>query len=141
MLAGLRHRAVSCGHDENAAVHLGCAGDHVLDVVGVARAVDVGVVTGRRLILDVGSRDGDAAGLFFRRCVDLVVGLEFTEKLGDRSRQRGLAVVNVTNRADVNVRLIALELTLCHLRLSILLPFAIVLYPVILLADCGSGDV
>jgi hypothetical protein len=30
-------------------------------------------------------------------------------------------VVNVTNRADVNVRLIALELTLCHLRLSILI--------------------
>jgi hypothetical protein len=80
----------------------------------VAGAVDVSVVTALGLVLDMRGRDGDAAGLFFRRCVDLVVGLEVTEILGDRSRQRCLAVVNVTNRADVYVRLVALELTLCH---------------------------
>ena len=44
VLAGLRHRAVGGRHDQDRAVHLGGAGDHVLDVVGVARAVDVGVV-------------------------------------------------------------------------------------------------
>jgi hypothetical protein len=33
------------------------------------------------LVLDVGGGDGDAARLFFRRRVDLVVGLEFTAKL------------------------------------------------------------
>ncbi len=44
VLAGLRHRAVSGGDDQDRAVHLGGAGDHVLDVVGVARTVDVGVV-------------------------------------------------------------------------------------------------
>jgi hypothetical protein len=46
VLAGLGHGAVGGGHDQNRAVHLGGAGDHVLDVVGVARAVDVGVVPG-----------------------------------------------------------------------------------------------
>src|SRR5947208_1009355 len=61
VLAGLRHRPVVGGDHEDGAVHLGGAGDHVLDVVGVARAVDVGVVPVGRLVLDV--RDGDRHGL------------------------------------------------------------------------------
>ena len=43
MLARLRHRPVGRRHDEDRAVHRRRA-DHVLDVVGVARAVDVRVV-------------------------------------------------------------------------------------------------
>jgi hypothetical protein len=35
VLARLGHRAVGRGDDEDRAVHLGGAGDHVLDVVGV----------------------------------------------------------------------------------------------------------
>ncbi len=48
MFAGLGHGAVGGRHHQDRAVHLGGAGDHVLDVVGVARAVDVGVVALRR---------------------------------------------------------------------------------------------
>src|ERR1700682_3671946 len=70
VLAGLRHRAVGGGDDQDRAVHLGGAGDHILDVIGVAGAIDVGIVTVRRLILHVGSGDRDTAGLFFRRVVD-----------------------------------------------------------------------
>src|SRR6202171_2245411 len=44
VLAGLRHRALGGGHHQDRSVHLGGAGDHVLDVVRVARAVDVRVV-------------------------------------------------------------------------------------------------
>ena len=44
VLAGLRHRAVGGRDDEDRAVHLRGAGDHVLHVVGVAGAVDMGVV-------------------------------------------------------------------------------------------------
>jgi hypothetical protein len=39
VLARLGHGPVVGAHDEDGAVHLGRAGDHVLDVVGVARAV------------------------------------------------------------------------------------------------------
>src|SRR5690606_27549419 len=46
--------------------------------------------------------------------VDLVVSLEIAEELRDRSRRRRLAVVNVTNRADVHMRLVAFEFTLSH---------------------------
>ena len=51
VLARLRHRAVGRRHHQDRAVHLGRAGDHVLHVVGVARAVDMGVVAllGRRI--------------------------------------------------------------------------------------------
>ncbi len=58
VLAGLRHRAVSSRHDQDRAVHLRGAGDHVLHIVGVAGAVDVRIVSGsRRLVLDVSGRD------------------------------------------------------------------------------------
>jgi hypothetical protein len=56
VLAGLRHRAVGRRHHQDRAVHLRRAGDHVLHVVGVARAVDVRVVTVRRLVLDMRRR-------------------------------------------------------------------------------------
>ena len=53
VLAGLRHDAVGRGDHEDCAVHLGGTRDHVLDVVGVARSVDVRVVALRRLVLGV----------------------------------------------------------------------------------------
>ena len=119
MLAGLRHRAIGGGDDQDGAVHLRGAGDHVLDVVGVPRAVDVGVVPLGRLVFHVRGGDGDAARLLFRGGVDLVVGFELAAKLGrhhlgDRRRQRGLAVIDVTNRPHVHVRLVAFELFFGH---------------------------
>ncbi len=128
VLAGLRHRAVSGRHDQDRTVHLGGAGDHVLDVVGVAGAVDVGVVAVRRLVLDVRGRDGDAARLLFRRLVDLVVRGErrtagFGENLGDRRGQRRLAMVDVTDGADVAVRLVTFKLCFGHLTLRSIVSF------------------
>ncbi len=114
VLAGLGHGAVRCRTDQNAAVHLRGTGDHVLHVVGVARAIDVGVVTVFRLVFHMRRGDRDPARLLFRRTVDLVIGLEVTEILRDRRRQRRLAVVNVTNRADVAMRLVTFKLCLSH---------------------------
>ncbi|MPM61794.1 hypothetical protein SDC9_108657 [bioreactor metagenome] len=119
MLAGLGHRAVSGRAHQDSAVHLGSAGDHVLHIVGVARAVHVSVVTTGGLVLDVSGVDRDTTGLFFGSRVDLVVGLGFAAKLlrqngSDSSRQRGLAVVNVTDGAHVHVRLGPFEFFLCH---------------------------
>jgi hypothetical protein len=44
VLAGLRHRSIDRAGQEDRSVHLGRAGDHVLDVIGVAGTVDVGVM-------------------------------------------------------------------------------------------------
>jgi hypothetical protein len=97
-------------HHQDRAVHLRRTGDHVLHIVGVARAVHVRVVPVGRLVLHVRGVDRDAARLLFRRRVDLVVGLRLAAELRrqhrrDRRRQRRLAVVHVTNRAHVHVRL------------------------------------
>jgi hypothetical protein len=121
VLAGLRHRAVGGRDHEDRAVHLGGTGDHVLDVVRVARAVNVCVVALLGLILDVRDRDRDAALLLFLRVVNLVEGVEgvdlwvlVMQHLGDRRGKGRLAVVDVADGADVDVRLSPLELCLRH---------------------------
>ncbi len=123
VLAGLRHRAVRRRTHQDRAVHLRRPGDHVLDVVGVARAVDVGVVTILRLVLHVRRRDRDPALALFGSLVDLVERHELRpalvrQHLGDRRRQRRLAVVDVTDRPDVDVRLGPLKFRLRHRCLS-----------------------
>src|SRR6201999_1050837 len=97
------------------------AGDHVLDVVRVTRAVNVRVVPLLGLILDVRDRDRDAALLLFLRVVDLVEGSEgvdvrvlVVQHLGDRRGKGRLTVVDVPDGADVDVRLSPLELCLRH---------------------------
>src|SRR5437773_6997677 len=120
VLPALGTRAVGRAGDQDRAVHLGGAGDHVLDVVGVSGAVHVGVVALVGLVLHVGDGDGDAALALLGGVVDRVerpeLGLALErERLGDGRGERGLAVVDVTDRADVHVRLGALELLLRHL--------------------------
>src|SRR3954447_25999948 len=123
VLARLGHRAVGRRHDQDRAVHLGGARDHVLDVVRVPGTVDVRVVPVLGLVLDVRGGDGDPARLLLRRVVDLIERLDLAaallgQHLGDGGRERRLAVVDVTDGPDVHVRLVALELLLRHFRLS-----------------------
>ncbi len=119
VLARLRHGAVGGGDDEDRPVHLRRARDHVLHVVGVAGAVDVGVVPLVGLVLHVGRGDGDPALALLGRVVDgveragLAAGL-LREHRRDGRRERGLAVVHVADRADVHVRLRPLKRFLCH---------------------------
>ena len=112
MLTRLRHRAICSGDDEDSAIHLSSAGDHVLDIVSMARAVNVRVVALLRLILDVCRVDRDTALALLWSLVNISVIHESSlaafclgENLRNRSRQRRLAVVDVTNRTDVDVRL------------------------------------
>src|SRR5450631_2252044 len=119
VLACLRHRAVRGRHHQDRAVHLRRARDHILDVVRVPGAVDVGIVPILRLVLHVRDRDRDAALSLFGRLVDLVVRQELREALlrqhlGDRRRQRRLAVVDVTDRPDVQVGLVPDEFFFRH---------------------------
>ena len=122
VLTGLSHGAVSGGDDQDGTVHLSGAGDHVLDIVGVARAVHVGIVTLVGLILHVSGVDGDAALLLLGGLVDGVISLELSlalqrQPLGDGGGQRGLAMVDVTNGADVNMGLGSFKFLLSHLKI------------------------
>ena len=70
VLTRLRHLTVRSGHHNDRTVHLGSTRDHVTDVIGVSRAVDVRVVAVGRLVLDVRGRDRDTTLLLFRRLVN-----------------------------------------------------------------------
>src|SRR6516165_7157365 len=101
------------------ASHLRRPGDHVLDIVGMTRAVDMRVMPLLGLVFDMRRRDRDAPRPLLRRLVNLVVRSErrptlLRQHFGDRRRQRRLAVVDVTNRPDVAVRLRPLKLRLRH---------------------------
>lgn len=61
MFPRLRHLPVRGRDHDDGPVHASGARDHVFDVVGVARAVDVGVVAGRSLVFNVRGRDGNTA--------------------------------------------------------------------------------
>ena len=119
VLLGLSHGAVGGGDDQDSAVHLSSAGDHVLDIVGVARAVHVGIVTGVSLILHVSGVDGDTTLALLGSLIDVGVVGELGvalhgQHLGDGSGQSGLAVVNVADGANVDMGLGALEFLLSH---------------------------
>mmetsp|Transcript_18285 Transcript_18285/g.27618 ORF Transcript_18285/g.27618 Transcript_18285/m.27618 type:complete len:335 (+) Transcript_18285:323-1327(+) len=120
VLTGLRHGAVSCGANQDRAVHLRCTSDHVLHIVSVARAVYVSVVAIRGIVLNVGSRNGNTTRLLFRCVIDLVEGTRractpnFVTYTGQGSSQSGFTMVNVTNGAYVQVRLITFKLRLRH---------------------------
>jgi hypothetical protein len=67
----------------------------------------------------VGGVDRDAARFFFWRCVNLIVSLRLATKLGcqhggDGRCERGFAMVNVANRAYVNVGLGSCEFFFSH---------------------------
>src|SRR5215469_217416 len=124
VLAGLRHRSIRRRYHEDRAIHLCRAGNHVLDVVRMARAIHVCVVAVRRFILDVRNRNRDAALALFWRVVNRVERAErhlriaLAQHFGYRRRQRGFAVINVPDRANIHVRFTALKFLLCHMRSS-----------------------
>ena len=123
VLARLGHRAVRRRHHQDRAVHLRRAGDHVLHVVGVARAVDVRVVALVRRVLDVRRRDRQNLRRVATPCDSEALptssyGMNSPSPSsgppGHRRRQRRLAVVDVADRPHVHVRLRTIEFLLGH---------------------------
>jgi hypothetical protein len=79
VLTRLRHGTVGSGHDKNRSVHLGRTRNHVLYVISVTRAVNVGVVPIRRLVFHVAGCDSKNLGWVtttfrLRRFRDFIVG-------------------------------------------------------------------
>src|SRR6266404_5990473 len=126
MLARLGHGTIGCSDHENRAVHLRGSRNHVLDVVGVARAIDVRVMAVAGLILDVGYGNRNTAFALFRRVVDRikrperVARIVLRQHLRDRRGQRRLAVIDVSDRADIYVRFAAVEFLFAHCALRLL---------------------
>ena len=119
MLAGLGHRTVCTGNYDDSTVHLSGTGNHVLNVVSVARAVNVSVVTVSCFVFYVSGVDSNTALFLFGCIVNLVEGLNLGETLlcqnGSNGSCKGsFAVVNVADSADVNVGLSSFEFLFSH---------------------------
>ena len=119
VLFGLSHGAVGSSDYQDGAVHLCSAGDHVLDIVGVTRAVHMGIVPLLGLVLHVSGVNCDTTRLLLGSLIDGVIGLELGlagegQVLGDGSGQGSLAVVNVANGANVDMGLGSFKFLLSH---------------------------
>lgn len=102
VLSGLGHLTVGGGDNDNGTVHGSSTSNHVLDVIGVTRAVDVGIVAVVGLVLDVSSGDGDTTlallgGLVDGGVVEEVGVALLGLALGDGGSEGGLAVIDVTD--------------------------------------------
>jgi len=111
VLTGLGHGTIGSSNDQDSAVHLSSTSDHVLDVVSMS------VVTSVGLILNVSGVDRDTTSTLLRSLIDVGIIHEVcvalqSQVLGDSGGQSGLAVVNVTDGADVHMRLRTVELCL-----------------------------
>ncbi len=119
VLARLRHRPVRRRDHQDRAIHLRRPGDHVLDVVGMPRTIDMRIMPVGGLVFDMRRGDRDPPRPLLRRLVDLVKRHKcrpalLRQYLGDRRRQCRLAMVDVTDRPDVAMRLGPLKLRLRH---------------------------
>ena len=119
MFPGLGHRSVCSRDHQDGAVHLSSSGNHVFNVVGMAWAVYVGVMPGAGFVLNVSGVNGNPALLLFRSFVDLVVSggnraADFGKHGGDSRSQSSLAMVNVTDSPDVDVRFVTFKFLFAH---------------------------
>src|SRR5574344_1111058 len=131
MLTGLRHRAVGCGYYQDGTIHLCGAGNHVLHIIGMARAIDMRVMALVGLVLYVRGINRNTTFPFFRGFINHGVIHElclafFCQNLGNRRGQGCFAVIDVTDGTNVNMRFCSFIMLLCHfeiLLLSILVIF------------------
>ena len=120
MFPRLRHRPVGRRHHQDRAIHLRRPGDHVLDVVGMPWAIDMRVMPVGGLVLHMRHRNRNPALALFGSIIDRIkraklhLGVVLRQHLGNRRRQRRLAVIDVPDRPDIHVRLAALEFFLRH---------------------------
>ena len=120
VLLGLSHNAVGSSYHQDSAVHLCSTCDHVLYIVGMARAVNVCIVSLLGLILNVCGGNGNTTLSLFGSLVDvleiylLIAGYSLGQNLGDGSGQSGLAMVNVTNGTNVTMGLVSFKFSFSH---------------------------
>ena len=136
VLTSLRHRTIRCCNDKNCTIHLSCASDHVFDVVSVSRAVNMCIVTTLNLfaidftipslIFNVCGVDGDSTLALFWSFIDVCKidnlvscgRMFFCQSLGDSRSESGFTVIDVTDRADIDMRFASIEFLFCHRNFS-----------------------
>ena len=121
MLLRLSHNTIGCSNNKDCAIHLSCASDHVLDIVSMAWAVDMSIMSLLGLILDMSGRNRDTTLSFLRSLIDLIECLEciardpLCKDSRDCSGQGCFTMVDMSDGTNVYMRLASVKLLLCHL--------------------------
>ena len=120
VLLGLSHNTISSSYNEDSTIHLCSTGDHVLNVVSMARAVNVCIVSLLGLVLDVSGRNGNTTLSLFGSLIDvievnlLVTRYSLGKNLGDCSGQSSFTMVNVTDGTNVTMGLCSVKFSFSH---------------------------
>ena len=119
VLTGLGHGTISSSYHDDGTVHLSSTGNHVLNVVGVTRAVYVSVVTVSGFVLYVRSVNRNTSFFFFGSVIDRIERAHFRKTFfckhsSNGSGQGSFTVVYVADSTNVYVRLSPLKLFFSH---------------------------
>src|SRR5690625_5138877 len=119
VLTRLRHRTIGRGNHQNRTVHLGSTGNHVLYIVSVTRSIHMGIVTLIGFIFHVGTGNRNTTLFLFRSIVNLRKIARYTAIILSHYRSNSrccgcLAVIHVTYRTDIHMRLGTLKCLFCH---------------------------
>src|SRR5699024_2477523 len=120
MLTRLRHRTISRRHHQNRPINLSRTRNHVLHIIRVTRHINMRIMPIRRLILHMRNIDRNTTITLLRSLINHVIRHEnririsIMQRTRDSRRQRRLAMVYMTHRTDVQVRLTTLKLLFAH---------------------------
>ena len=124
MFTSLRHRTICSTNHKNGSIHLCSTSNHILDIVGVPRTVNVSIVTIFSLILNMRCLDSNPSFSFLRCIINSIKRTHFRHSqstLGLRNccSQRCFSMINVTNSTNITVRLISFKFAFSHFSLLI----------------------
>ena len=116
----LSHNTVRSSNYEDSAVHLRSTGDHVLYIVGMARTVNVSVMSLICLVLYVSGRNCNTTLSLFRCFIDVleiylfITGYSLSQHFCDCSCQSCFTMVNVADGTNVTMRFGSVKFSFSH---------------------------
>jgi hypothetical protein len=119
VLTRLWHRTVGGRNHQNRTVHLRRSRHHVLYIVGMARTIHMRIVTlsvsySTCAVAIVIPRSRSSGALSMSANLPRNTTVRLGHHCRDRCRQGRLAVIHVTDRSHIHMRLGALKLFFCH---------------------------
>ena len=120
----LSHRTVCCSYYQDSTIHLSSTCDHVFNIVSMAGAVNVSVVSVGCFVFNVSCGNCDTTFSFFGSLVDVFESYSFTDLVSfvqclcDCCSQSCFTMVNVTDSTNIHMRFGSFKFCLCHFKIS-----------------------
>jgi len=116
----LSHNTIGSSYNQDSTIHLCSTSDHVFNVVSMAWAVNVCIVTFVCFVLNVSSRDCDSTFSFFWSFIDIFECYSFTctqsfvQSFCNSCSQSSFTMVNVSNGTNVTMWFASFKFSFSH---------------------------